>query len=134
MDARNCRSCGSLFNYIGGEPICASCKKKMEDVFLQVREYLDEHPNATINEVSEEVSVSVKQIKQWIREERLTLSDATDAGITCLVCGVQIKSGRYCDRCKTKMQNDLASVTDKPRAQEPAHKRESNGNRMRFFQ
>lgn len=133
MDARNCRSCGILFNYIGGVPICASCKKKLEDKFREVKDYLNEHPNATIVEVSEEMEVSVKQIKQWIREERLSLSEATMDGVLCESCGKPIRSGRFCDKCKAKMQSELASAIEKPKAA-PVKKKEHEGNRMRFLQ
>ena len=132
MDARNCRSCGSLFNYMGGEPICASCKKKLEEKFTKVKEYLDEKPTATIVEVSEETEVSVTQLKQWIREERLSLSSASDIGITCMSCGRPIRTGRFCDKCKIKMQNDLSGATKKVVV--APEKKKSDGNRMRFLQ
>ena len=133
MDARNCRSCGTLFNYISGPPICTKCKKKLEEKFTEVKEYLDGHPRATISVVSEEIDVSVKQTKQWIREERLSLSDATDAGVTCETCGKPICSGRFCDKCKAKMHNELSGVIAKP-VSAPAKKKDHDGNRMRFLQ
>lgn len=132
MEVRSCKGCGRLFNYMGGTPICDACKRKLEDKFRDVKEFLDENPNSTINQVSEEMDVSVKQIKQWIREERLTLSDATEAGINCEHCGVPIRTGRFCDKCKVAMQNSFASVIDKPKVQQP-QKQERDGNRMRFL-
>ena len=133
MDARNCRSCGTLFNYISGPPICSKCKKKLEEKFTEVKEYLDAHPNATISVVSEEMDVSVKQIKQWIKEERLSLSEATVEGIVCESCGKPVRSGRFCDKCKIKMQNELAGAIKKPAAV-PVKKKDHDGNRMRFLQ
>lgn len=133
MDVRNCRSCGALFNYIGGAPICTSCKRKLEEKFHEVRDYLDEHPNATVSQVSDEMDVSVKQIKQWIREERLCLTEATMDGVVCEMCGIPIRSGRFCEKCKAKVQSELASAIEKPKAA-PVKKREPDGNRMRFLQ
>ena len=86
MDVRNCRSCGRLFNYMTGAPICESCKKKLEEKFQEVKAYLEEHPNSSVETVSEELDVSVKQIRQWIREERLSLSVAGADGIVCEQC------------------------------------------------
>lgn len=135
MDVRNCKNCGTLFNYIGGAPICAACKKKLEDKFYEVRCYLDENPNATISQVSEEVDVSVKQIKQWIKEERLTLTEATVDGICCESCGTPIRSGRFCDKCKLHIQNELTSALNESKAKvETVKKKDRDGNRMRFLQ
>ena len=76
MEVKNCKECGRLFNYMGGAPLCDGCRKKLEQKFQEVKQYLDENPNASVNQVSEDNDVSVKQIKQWIREERLSLSEA----------------------------------------------------------
>lgn len=133
MEVRNCRSCGRLFNYIGGNPICDRCKKQLEEKFHEVKEFLQEKPNSTITEVSEEMDVSVKQIRAWIREERLVLSEAGADGITCEQCGKAIQTGRFCDRCKKKMANEFAGTLVKPKEPENT-KREKDGNRMRFLQ
>lgn len=132
MEVRNCRSCGRLFNDMGGPPICQACRKKLEDKFQEVKAYLREHPDSSVSQVAEDNDVSVKQIKQWIREERLTLSQATEDGITCEHCGVPICSGRFCDKCKVQMQNTLAGAIDKPKEAE-IKKAERDGNRMRFL-
>ena len=76
MEVRNCRSCGRLFNYMGGAPLCPACQKKLEEKFQEVKAFLEENPNSSVETVAEELDVSVKQIRQWIREERLSLSVA----------------------------------------------------------
>lgn len=133
MDVRNCKNCGRLFNYMGGQAICQQCKQKLEEKFQEVKEYLDENPHATISRVSEEMEVSTKQIKQWIKEERLSLSEATADGVVCEHCGKPIRSGRYCDKCKIQLQDSLSSAIKKPKQYVP-QKTEKTGNRMRFLQ
>lgn len=132
MDVRNCKNCGRMFNYMGGAPLCSICQKKLENKFQDVKKFLDEHPNATVAEVSEEMDVSTKQIKQWIREERLTISCAGADGIVCEKCGAPICSGRFCNKCKSKMVTRLNDALDKPKDVEV--KKEHDGNRMRFLQ
>ena len=66
MDVRNCRSCGRLFNYLSGPPICQACREKLEDKFQQVKEYLRENPNSSIQVVSDDYEVTVAQIRQWV--------------------------------------------------------------------
>ena len=98
MEVRNCADCGKMFNYMGGTPLCAACAKKLEDKFDAVKEYVYDNPRATINEVAEENEVSVRQIKRWIREERLAFSDDSPIGIECEGCGKTIRTGRYCEK------------------------------------
>ncbi|MBP3489137.1 MAG: flagellar protein [Roseburia sp.] len=132
MDVRNCKNCGRLFNYIGGAPLCQACQKKMEEKFQEVKAYLNVNPNSSVDRVSEELDVSVKQIRQWIREERLTLSVAGADGVVCEQCGAPICTGRFCDKCKMEMANTFAGAIQKPKPQEP-QKAERDKNRMRFL-
>ena len=112
MEVRNCRGCGKLYNYIGGpyRNLCPNCIEKIEEKYLEVKEYIQDHHNATMTEVAEECDVSTRQIEQWIREERLSFSDDSPIGIACEVCGATIKTGRYCERCKNDLANRLGSM------------------------
>ena len=74
MDVRNCRQCGRLFNYLGGPPICQACREAVEEKFQQVKEYVRNNPGSNNQMVAEENDVTVQQIRQWIREERLEFS------------------------------------------------------------
>ena len=113
MEVRNCRGCGKLYNYIGGpyRNLCPNCIEKIEEKYLEVKEYIQDHHNATMTEVAEECDVSTRQIEQWIRDERLVIADDSPIGITCERCGASIKSGRFCERCKNKMANNPVSYT-----------------------
>ena len=65
MDVRNCKGCGKLFNYMSGAQLCPECRAKLEKKFSSVKDYIGEHPQASISQVAEDMDVSVKQIKQW---------------------------------------------------------------------
>ena len=67
MNARNCRKCGKLFNYVSGPPICMACREALEEKFQEVKNYIFEHRSVTIPEVSEACGVSTNQIQQWLR-------------------------------------------------------------------
>ena len=132
MDVRSCRNCGKLFNYLQGPPICQGCRQKLEDKFAEVKEYVRANDSATMQEIAEATEVTVKQIKQWVREERLTFSDKSPVGIECESCGAMIRTGRFCEKCKSNMANNLTrmyAVT--PPRQEKARGRDKD--RMRFL-
>ena len=133
MEVRNCKGCGRLFNYNGGMPLCPGCVTKLEEKFQDVKEYLRQNPNAPLSVVSEENDVSVKQIKQWVREERLTFTEESQITLECENCGSKIRTGRFCDKCKTSLHNDLSgaikksgTITSKPKS---GHEKD----RMRFL-
>ena len=52
MNVTNCRSCGRLFNVIDGERLCPECQKKIDERFKDVKEYLHDHPDASVEELS----------------------------------------------------------------------------------
>lgn len=133
MDVRNCRTCGKLFNVLSGERICPACKQALEDKFQEVKEYLRQYPNSSVEQTATDNDVSVKQIKQWIREERLILSDATVSGIVCEKCGRPICTGRFCEACKANMASDLMNAIDRPQSRPEPQKTGHDKNRMRFL-
>ncbi len=137
MDVRNCRQCGRIYNYIGGpyKHLCPDCVRKMEDKFVEVKEYINEYDKATIAEVSAECDVSVKQIEKWVREERLCFSADSPIGIACEKCGAMIKSGRFCDNCKGSMANSFSNAyrEEKPQPNNAAQERREKA-RMRFLE
>lgn len=133
MDVRNCKDCGKLFNYIGGVPLCPTCVKKLDDKFVQVKEYIYDHPKAGVQEVSEENDVTPGQIRKWIREERLAFAEDSPIGLACESCGALIKTGRFCKQCKDKMANNLGNLYQE-KVQEPQKRKDFHDRaKMRFL-
>ncbi|WP_167957811.1 flagellar protein [Anaerosporobacter faecicola] len=133
MDVRNCKDCGKLFNYIGGVPLCPTCVKKLDDKFVQVKEYIYDHPKAGVQEVSEENDVTPGQIRKWIREERLAFAEDSPIGLACESCGALIKTGRFCKQCKDKIANNLGNLY-KDKVQEPQKRKDFHDRaKMRFL-
>lgn len=133
MDVTNCKSCGRLFNALGRERLCPACQKALEEKFQKVKAYLEDHPDASVEKTATDNDVTIKQIRQWIKEERLVLSSATLAGIVCEKCGKPIRTGRFCDKCKETMASQLESMLDKPKPTFDNLSSERDGNRMRYL-
>ena len=136
MNVSNCRNCGRLFNVLSNERLCPQCKQKAEEVFQRVKQYLEDFPNSSVNQVAEDNEVSVKQIKQWVREERLTFSEDSMQGIDCENCGKMIRTGRFCSNCKTNLANTLKTMLDMPKSNEPEisiTRGKKGKDRMRFL-
>lgn len=134
MEVRTCRTCGRLFNYVTGPTRCPSCADALEKKFQEVKSYIWEHKTATLQEISEANDVSVNQLKQWVREERLSFTDDSPVGLECESCGATIKTGRYCPNCKGKMTNTLKSALPQKEIAPPPRKDKRDGkDRMRYL-
>lgn len=134
MNVKNCRKCGRLFNYISGQQICPGCREELEKKFVEVKDYIRENKNCDVATVSEECDVDENQIRQWVREERLIFSGGVSTGIACEVCGADITTGRFCEKCKASMINSLSSAGRQPEPQQkaPAPK-PTHESKMRFL-
>ena len=133
MNVRNCRKCRRLFNYVIGPVYCAKCKQELEEEFQMVKKYVHDNPGCDIRMVAEACEVDPMQIRQWVKEERLCFSDDSPMGIPCERCGVTIKSGRFCPKCKSDMTNDLMSVMPTSAAPQASHTSRSSQHKMRFL-
>jgi len=133
MEVRACKKCGRLFNYLSGPPICAACRDDLEKKFAQVKEYIREHPGASMREITEENDVSNQQIQQWVREERLEFTEDSPIQMSCENCGKRIPTGRFCDDCKNKMANGLSDAFRKEAPPVEEKPKKSDGNHMRFL-
>lgn len=112
-DIRNCKRCGKLYNFIGGLPICPECKKKDDEDFKRVKEYLYDNPGASINQVSMELEVSIQRIKQYLKEGRLEIvGEGGNLILECEICGRSIRTGRFCNECSNSLKNDIASASE----------------------
>lgn len=131
MEVKNCKDCKRLFNYIGGPRLCPDCRAKLEEKFAEVKKFVEENKNASISVVSEEMDVSVQQLNQWVREERLIFAEGSAVMIDCESCGAPIRTGRYCENCKSQMVNKFGGMYKKEEVQPKRDPRERA--RMRFL-
>ena len=60
--------------------------------------------------IAEDNDVTIPQIKQWIREERLIFTEDSIVGIECENCGTMIRTGRFCKACKDGMANNMSQL------------------------
>ncbi|HOQ16714.1 MAG TPA: winged helix-turn-helix transcriptional regulator [Defluviitaleaceae bacterium] len=112
MEVINCKKCNRLFQYIGGRMICPVCHEEEEQEFKLLKEYLYEHPKATMVEVSQATGVSVTAIRHYLREGRLIITNDSPIGIECEKCGIEIKTGRFCERCAYELEMGMRMATN----------------------
>lgn len=134
MEVRSCRGCGKLYNYLGpSTPACPTCMKAMEEKFQVCKQFIRDNPGSGIQEVSDATEVSVKMIKQWVREERLTFAEGSSVGLECESCGANILTGRYCAKCKSKVQSELQQISKPPKPEPEPAPGPRDSAKMRFL-
>ena len=137
MEVRNCRKCGRIFNYVAGMPICPMCREKTEAKFQEVKEYIRENKGVGIMEVSEACDVDAAQIRQWLREERLEVTEDSAIYLNCESCGAPIRTGRFCDKCKNEVTKGFKDIVSTNRAATETQQNKNDSARdarMRFLQ
>ena len=135
MNVRNYRKCRRLFNYVMGPYLCPQCREEREAKFQEVKKFVQENRYADIPTVSEACNVEPSQINQWIREERLCFAEDSPIGIACERCGLTIKSGRFCEKCKAEMSNGFKSAItpQEPKPAQPSGQNRNANPKMRYL-
>lgn len=131
MELQNCRNCKKIFHYITGEPMCAKCKELLEEKFQEVKQYIIDNPNENITEVAEACDTTIKQIKRWVRAERLSFTDDSLVGLECERCGTMIHSGRFCRECAGGLAD---AMTGAYAVNKTSKIRKTEGGKMRFLE
>lgn len=109
MDLANCPRCGKLYakNF---RDICSNCHQALEKDYEKCTDHLRLNKGLTIQQLSDDTEIGIKQITRWIREGRISLYNAPNMSYPCEVCGNYIREGHMCDSCKTRINRDVRNA------------------------
>lgn len=114
---KKCTNCGKFFGD-DDQTLCSDCRNPnrkfkttgdiSRDKFLAARDIVYDNPDISpqgIVDLMEEmgIEISVREILKYVDEGRLSLNVSKE-GNHCLRCGTRIPLGKYCDRCRIKME------------------------------
>lgn len=108
-EARNCPTCGSMFNYTGLREVCPACAQEEETMYENVYKFLRRRENraANIDRIVEVTGVTQELLHKWVRKGRLQPALFPNLGYPCDRCGALTSSGKICDKCTEEIQSDL---------------------------
>jgi len=104
VKVRTCRWCRKLYQGLS-DTFCPECVEKMDDAFVTIRTYLDDHPKANAAEVTKATGLEERVVLQLLKDERL--QEYTHLTKRCEICGRTITEGRFCGGCKKMMRSVL---------------------------
>jgi len=84
--------------------------RKIDEDFIVVRDYIDEHKHSDVDKVSEETGVKKQIIIHLLKEGRLIIDDPEGEGggmLQCEACKKPINTGRLCKECKEKLSTTM---------------------------
>lgn len=134
MEIKTCNYCHRIFNSATGSSTCPNCFSRIEGKFKEVKQFIRKNPRATIVEVSEACEVTIGQVRDWIKDERIEYTKGSKIGIECEKCGVTILTGKYCDKCKNEINLSLKKIYNHLETNQLQYKKQQDpNNRMRFL-
>lgn len=113
-----CSKCGGELIFKGvGEYRCEDCNQIEYDDYGKVRLYLEKNKSANMTEIQNGTGVSMKSIKQMVKEKRFEIAQNSKVFLYCEICHTPIRMGRFCNECEIKYHRQLeANMRAKSRA------------------
>lgn len=109
MSIASCKRCGKLFQKVSSD-LCPECVRKDEAAFEEIKHYLRDHDNASVEEVAKALDIEEEVIVRFLREGRLIAQKKMS--YPCLSCGKPITSGKYCPECREKMADAVGNIKE----------------------
>ena len=113
-----CRRCGVIMMKLSRD-ICQKCYLEEEEDFNKVKDYLRDHPGASMKEVAVGTSVAESLIEKFVSSGRLERLGVVVEHM-CQTCQKQISSGIICPECKKDLKMHLQQLREEvTRTREP---------------
>ena len=133
MELKSCKSCKSLFYYYQGEPICEKCQKEEASLLKVLKDYLEENPHSSMQQIYEDLEISPQLITKFIKQGVLIVSEKSPITVTCQRCHIPIQVGQYCVKCKKELSDTMEKVSQQMKSSLKTEETNTKENKLRFL-
>lgn len=118
---KTCRKCKTVIEESSLHDYCNVCRKKVEEVFEKIRDYLRDYPGATAFEIEQRLGIPIHVVNSFVRDGRLVEIPNEYLNLECQRCGCLLLSAhhKYCPKCEYEMLKDLDKVKDEMQTAKP---------------
>ncbi|MBR3457716.1 MAG: hypothetical protein IKH16_06140, partial [Selenomonadaceae bacterium] len=102
---RNCPICGRLYADLG-RGLCPGCYSQQEGIKEEAVRYANEHPEATMEEISKATGVHSLMIHKMELEGKFG-NASKRLEYACSRCGRPITAGKLCQACMESFHRDV---------------------------
>ncbi|QTX31480.1 hypothetical protein KAR29_08880 [Aminithiophilus ramosus] len=101
VQLRNCTICSKAYVYQGGRQICGACRDELDLLFVEVRNFLRDHPRFTPNvpELALVMGIDERKIQALKDDGRLQIVGPGTGTGRCQICGEACEGGHICAKC-----------------------------------
>lgn len=104
---KNCPLCGKLFAD-SGSGVCQKCYNAYRDYEVEVKKYVEAHPNCSARDIVKETGAPLVVASQMIQHGQFAMSGKI--AYPCSRCGKLINTGVYCSACQQAVQAATANA------------------------
>ena len=96
-----CKYCNGKLKMVGrGIYECQLCRRENYDYYRTIRNYLERHGPSSKYMIHRATGVPKESIEYFFQQEMLEIPMASNVRMRCRKCGLPIRTGIYCERCK----------------------------------
>ncbi|WP_135122115.1 hypothetical protein [Jeotgalibacillus proteolyticus] len=105
--------------------MCSECHAEEEASFKQVFSFLNENPQAGIDQIVEATGVKEDLLFRWAKTRRFQASHFPGIGYPCEKCSTKINQGKLCSSCIEDINRELAIFEAGRKTVSPAPERKT---------
>ena len=104
-----CKKCSGIVRYRGGGVyVCEDCGNEVLDDYGKVRQFLEKRGPSNILEISAGTGLDRSVVNKFLKEGRLEVSPYSTVELVCSRCGMPIRYGEYCSKCRPEVEERIA--------------------------
>jgi len=120
----HCAMCGKVFQ-VKTRNLCPECAEIHDRQYDAVDRYLFKNRHATVKETAEATGVPIKQIREWIRNKKISLAAYPNLTDVCDLCGSPTRKGHLCENCSDRLRYDINKMIEREQAEREAKREHS---------